>query len=182
MYSLHPAGVPGGVWAGGGAVDDSDVVQLGWRSRLSTSFRAHWGVARAAPFPLLPSLLLQSWPSSALHLAEKKMCLHTHFPFGTSSRGFFATLLVCFFSYKWIFKLIKSSLLKPFPGYSAKQHCWRSFCFRLILYLWSLSSIIYIFFYDDSAFIPRWKQKENKTNQAAKHKCKFEAFKIIQNI
>lgn len=54
MYSLHPAGVPGGVWAGGGAVDDSDVVQSGWRSRLSTSFRAHWGGGRGSPLPPSP--------------------------------------------------------------------------------------------------------------------------------
>lgn len=91
MYSLHPAGVPGGVWAGGGAVDDSDVVQSGWRSRLSTSFRAHWGVARAAPFPLLPSLLLQSWPSLALHLAEKK-CVCTHISHLEQARGGFLPL------------------------------------------------------------------------------------------
>lgn len=95
MYSLHPAGVPGGVWAGGGAVDDSDVVQSGWRSRLSTSFRAHWGVARAAPFPLLPSLLLQSWPSLALHLAEKVFA--QTFPIWNKLEGVFCHSFGLFF-------------------------------------------------------------------------------------
>lgn len=95
MYSLHPAGVPGGVWAGGGAVDDSDVVQSGWKSRLSTSFRAHWGAARAAPFPLLPSLLLQSWPSLALHLAEKVFA--QTFPIWNKLEGVFCHSFGLFF-------------------------------------------------------------------------------------
>lgn len=97
MYSLHPAGIPGGVWAGGVAVDDSDVVQSGWRSRLSTSFRAHWGGGTGSPLPPSPLSFapIMAIPSPAFG-RKQNVFAHT-FPIWNKLEGVFCHSFGLFF-------------------------------------------------------------------------------------
>lgn len=139
MYSVHPADVPGNVWQETWLYSTS-VVHSGWRS---TSFRG-WHGQPPSPFSSL-FCSIHGYPQPCIW--QKKYVFAHTFPIWNKLEEIFCHFfgLVCFLHLNEFFKLIKSPLLKPLPGYSTKQHCWRSFCFHLILYLQSLISIIYRF-------------------------------------